>query len=406
MKSVLFVAYGGGHVAMLAPIASALLEAKRPFVFLALTTARATLDSLSIPSIGFRDLTGAMDMDVQAWGRILADELPDGGSVSFEESVSYLGLNFRELVQDVGEVEAWKRYRTFGRHSFLPVRTMEHAISMIKPDVVVTTNSPRVEQAAILAARRLSIPSICAVDLFALQEIQWIGKPNYADCICVLNEQVRDFFLDNGRQPEEVIVTGNPAFDALNDPIVEIEGYRLREKRGWNDGLINILWASQIEPESHPFSSLKGDPMLPRNVEQELRKFIASNSQYRLIVRYHPSENVSFEPDERVDFSPNIEPIEPLLHAVDIVVVTASTVGLQASIVGKPVFSIDQSIFTSDTLYSRMGISVGLDHVDGLQSELLRLCISPGSLKQPLRRFKNFAPTSTQRLLSVINSFL
>lgn len=76
---ILLVAYGGGHVAMLTPIAQTLTAQGQPFIFLALTTAKSVLDRLGIPSIGFRDLPEATDSDAQRWGIELAGDLPVGG---------------------------------------------------------------------------------------------------------------------------------------------------------------------------------------------------------------------------------------------------------------------------------------------------------------------------------------
>lgn len=401
-RSTFLVAYGGGHVAMLAPIASALAAAGRPFTFLALTTASVALDRLGIPSIGFRHLPGAEDPEVQAFGRALAADLPAGGPVAPEETIAYLGASFRDLVQEVGEAEAWRRYRSAGRHAFLPVRTLQNALQALAPSLVVATNSPRAEQAAILAAGRLGIPSICLVDLFALHAVQWIGQLGYANRVCVLNESVREMFLAYGRLPHEVVVTGNPAFDRLTAPETLAQGAGLRRERGWDDGLITLLWASQIEPDRHPFADLQGDPTLPRLVEQVLREFVAGNPLYRLVVRYHPSERIEFLPGERVYFSPPQEPISALLHAVDVVVVTASSVGLEASIAGRSVISVDASIFTPDTQFSRTGVSVGIDEVSALPQAILAL----GAL-EPKKLVKHQSPgDSAQNLIGVMNSFL
>lgn len=389
---------------MLAPVALALQAAGRPFTFLALTTASSTLHALGIPSIGFRDLPGVDEPGVQAWGRALAADLPAGGPVAPEETIAYLGASFGDLVHEVGEAEAWRRYHSAGRQAFLPVRTLEAAFRAMAPTVVIATNSPRAEQAAIHAAHRLDIPSICIVDMFALQEVQWIGKPGYATRVCVINERVREMFLAYGRLPHEIVVTGNPAFDRLTAPESVAQGAALRRERGWDDGLITLLWASQREPDRHPFADLHGDSTLPRLVEQTLRNFIAENPLYRLVVRYHPSERIEFLPSERVHLSPTQEPISALLHAVDLVVVTASTVGLQASIVGRPVISVDASIFTPDTQFSRMGVSVGIDAVSELPQALLALGL-PTPVKLPAHHSK-YCSMATQNVIDVVDSLL
>lgn len=401
---ILFVAYGGGHVALLAPVALAQQKAGRPFIFLALTTAGAYLDRLGIPYIGFRHLEGAQDADVQTYGEALAQNLPVGGPVLREETVAYLGLNYRELVREHGQAQAQLLFQERGRQAFLPVAIFERLLERLKPALVVATNSPRSERAAILAARRVGIPSICAVDTFALQEVQWIGVPAYADRVCVLNEQVRQMLIEHGRKPEEVVVTGNPAFDRLTTLQAVETGAQLRHGRNWSDGLITILWASQNEPEQHPFADRIGDPLLPRRIEAYLREFIAANEEFRLVVRYHPSEHETFKPGLRVEFSPVGEDLGALLHAVDVVVVTASTVGLEASLAGRSVISVDASIFTADAPYSEMGISTGVKVVEDLGPELHKLAASHSRGTQRENTALVTAMTATQKVMQVIDS--
>lgn len=403
---ILFVAYGGGHVALLAPVALALQKAGLPFTFLALTTAGAYLDRLEIPYIGFRHLDGAQDVDVQTYGEVLAQDLPVGGPVPREETVAYLGLNYRELVREHGQVQAQMLFQERGRQAFLPVPVFERLLESLKPALVVATNSPRSERAAILAARRVGMPSICAVDIFALQEVQWIGVPGYADRVCVLNEQVRQMFIEHGRKPEEVVVTGNPAFDRLTTAQAVEAGAQLRQNRNWNDNLITILWASQIESATHPFADRVGDPSLPRRIEAYLREFVAVNQGFRLVVRYHPSEHEIFKRGLRVEFSPVAEDLGALLHAVDMVVVTASTVGLEASLVGRPVISVDASIFTADAPYSEMGISTGVKMVEDLGPLLHKLAITyrRGKLRESMSLVTKM--TATQKVMQVIDSLL
>lgn len=387
---------------MLAPIAQALVNAGRPFSFIAMTTAKLMMDRLGIPSIGFRDLLEAIDIDAQRLGNELAAQLPLGGPVSPQETVAYLGASFRDLVDEFGEDQARRRYSESGRQAFLPVSTMRRVIERIAPDLVIATNSPRAERAAILAAGQLGIPSVCAVDLFALQEVQWIGQPGYASRVCVLNESVRKMFLAHGRKPEEVIVTGNPAFDQLTAPETATAGAQLRHARGWDDGKKTVLWASQIEPERHPFNDLSGDPSLPRQIERHLREIVAADENLRLVVRYHPSERVVFEPGVRVDFSPLSEPISTLLHAIDAVVVTASTVGLEGALAGRPVVSIDNSIFTPDTQYSAMGVSRGVTNLQDLKIALDEALAGLG----PVFNRGQTGKTATQEILKVIDSLI
>lgn len=402
---ILVVTYGGGHAALAVPVIKEMLSNGYDVTVLGLTTAAKYFKEHGISNIGYKDLLGASDLDTQHFGKLLAKEVPSNGAVLYKETVAYLGLNFRELVIKHGEQEALGMYSKQGRQAFLPVETMKSALNQFKPDLLIATNSPRTERAAIMAARECGVPSICIVDLFALQEVQWIGQPGYADKICVLNETVRQMFIAHGRQPHEVVVTGNPAFDRLTTQEAKLAGLKLKQSRGWDDDKINILWASQPEPEKHPFADKKGDPQLPRRIELELRELVAKNTGFRLIVRYHPSEAEQFIAQENVDFSPTSESLAALLNAVDIVIVTASTVGLEASIVGCDLVSVDCSIFTEDAPYSTMGISQGVKQINDLTSAILKITASKNDSSQK-KEMKENQPNATNLILSQINSIL
>jgi len=400
---ILLVAYGGGHVAMLAPIFRALKASGYPVTFLALTTAGKFLDNLNIPYIGYKDLPGANDADAQAYGRQLASAIPPGGPVPESETIAYLGLNYRELVKLHGAGRAESLYAEKGRQAFLPAGLFESWFMELKPSLVIATNSPRSEQAAILAAKKKGIPAICAIDLFGLQEIQWIGNPGYANKICVLNEDVRQMLLKKGRKPEEVVVTGNPAFERINSVEAHAAGIALRKSRNWNDELKTILWASQIEPVQHPFAPRRGDPELPRRIENQLRNFVSHHKGFRLVVRYHPSEQVCFrEGQDRVELSPRDEDLAALLHAVDTVVVTSSTVGLEAYIAGRQVISVDCSIFTDDAPYSRMGIASGVSKVENLDELLLTAPVRNSGDKEDLHQ----KTSATQKILETAKQLI
>lgn len=367
---ILAVTYGGGHAALVAPVVKELRCIGHEVTVLGLTTAASYLKEQGINSIGFNDLLEPSNREAYEMGCRLSQALGRGGPISKEETIAYLGLSYQDLIGRVGEEAAASEYSEKGRQAFLPIGVMKRAIDRFNPDVMFATNSPRAEQAAILAAGECGIPSVCAVDLFALQEVQWIGKPGYATRVCVLNEAVRAMFLARGRCEDEIVVTGNPAFDRLHLAEVRTEGARLRHERGWDDGLVTLLWASQVEPEQHPFAPRQGNPALPRKIEAVLRRFVQETPGFRLVVRYHPSEKVEFVEQRGVIFSPSAENLHALLHAVDGVVVLSSTVGLEASLIGKSVVSVDCSIFTKDAPYSKMGISYGVPNPEDLPAAI------------------------------------
>ncbi|MBN3575787.1 hypothetical protein [Vibrio neptunius] len=368
-KRVLCVSYGGGHAAMLAPLIKELeKDTNVEVISLALTTAKNYLEAYGISCFGFKDFTFLAEGDWKTIGENLLDRDNMSNLVSIEESVAYMGVNMLDLIAKHGAKEAYREYERKGRQAFMPIDFMSKLLEQLSVDLVVTTNSPRSEQASVYAAKKLGIKSICLIDLFALQEYQWIKNNDYADRVCVLNQGVKDFLISKGRNEKDIVVTGNPAFDSININSHIAGGHALRAKKFSGTSMINILYASQPEPTVHPFCDLVGDPLLPRKVESWLRKIVSGNESYHLITRYHPSENIEFIPGKRVENG--VGELYELIHAVDIVVTMTSTVGLEAYIAGKRVITVDLSIFTKDAPYSEMGISTGVTDYEQLKNAI------------------------------------
>jgi len=368
MKKVLFVTYGGGHANMVVPVVKELM--KRDFVqvdVLGLTTSRSAFEKQGIPCFSFKDLP--IDQEAIAYGEALVENQQSHPLVSYRESVAYVGLSYQSLVRRGGAKEAEELYKAKGRQAFLPVDIMEKLIVDKSYDLVVATNSPRSEQAAIIAAGKLNVPSICMVDLFATQGIKWIGQKGYASKVCVLADAVKDMLVNGGRLPDEVVVTGNPAFDQLANLELDQLGRKLRQTKKWDEKKI-ILWCSQPEPEVHPFTGEKGNPELPMQIEKALKKACDEHQEWQLFVRPHPSENLEKrEYLEGVEYGRE-EDLPSLLKAVDVVVVTSSTVGLEAALIGKSVVALNMSIFSPDMPFADMGIAHGVDQLEGLGSAI------------------------------------
>ncbi len=370
MRTVLFVAYGGGHVRMLLPVARLLRDRGLAApVFVGLTTARAEVEAAGFPSLGFADVVEEGDGPAMERGRDLASRLPSH-AWSFEESAAYLGLSFADLVADHGEAEAGRLYGTHGRQAFLPVRTMERFLRRLQPALLVATSAPRAERASILAARRLGVPSVCLVDLFAAYEIEWLREPGFADRVCVLNAHVQARLVAAGRAAQEVVVTGNPAFDGLLDPAVRGRGLALRRDRGWQDRQV-WLWASQLEPASHPCQPGRGDTGLPMRIARELQRIAQSRPAMELVIRPHPSESdFRIELGPRQHLSPRSEDLHVLLHACDGVVVLTSTVALEARLAGCTVVQVLGSLYSDDAPYLAHGIADAAVPLTGLEAAI------------------------------------
>jgi len=368
-KKIVFVTYGGGHVNMLVPVIKELQKQDNlELVVLGLTTAGSVLKNNNIPYIGFKDLLKDNDNALK-WGKKLVRKNDAHNLVSYKESVAYMGLSYVDLENEYGKEMAAKLYSEKGRQVFNPMNTIRRFLEEESPDLLVATNSPRAERAAINVARELGIASVCLIDLFALQEVEWIGRSGYADQICVLSEYVKNILIKHERVASEIIVTGNPAFDSLKT--YKNKSNYFRQKYGISNQSKVILWASQPEPNIHPFTGEKGVPQLPENIESHLVDIATKNPEYRIIFRLHPSEHRKYSNlPKNVYVSRPDDSLYEQLALSDVVLTMSSTVGLEAAIIGKDLITIDLSVFTKDAPYSEMGLSYGVKNLYELENLL------------------------------------
>jgi hypothetical protein len=356
----LFVSYGGGHAKALLPVAQRVrdLGIAEP-VYLALTTAAVTVRGAGIRTIGFADFITDADHRARAKGEELVAQL-QVQTADRDESVAYLGLSYIDLEDRLGVEVAAREYEKYGRQAFLPLGILERVMRQLRPALVVATNSPRAEQAAIQTARAMNIPSVCLVDLFGIWERALLARPDYANAVCVLNDAVGQSLVRAGRPRADVHVTGNPAFDTVVDPAMEAAGADLRRQAGW-DSLQVCLYASSPEPVSIPGVTGTGDPQFPRAIEQKLIAAVGANPLLALWVRRHPSEAPADEIAQlnhpRIRVSTSQMPLHAAIHASDEVIVTVSTVGVEANLAGKLVTQVRGSILDHLSPYLEMGIA-------------------------------------------------
>lgn len=398
MKKVLFACYGSGHVRMVVPVAQALQRSGRAQVqVLALTTAASEVREAGLPLLQFKDFARPADEAALARGRELAAGMTS--VVDEEETAAYLGLSYADLEAQCGAEEAQRRYARDGRQAFFPLSTLRRILREVRPDLLVATNSPRAERAAITAARGLGIPAVCMVDLFAIDEVRWIGEPGYADRICVLNEHVRRFLVEAGRGDHEVVTTGNPAFDSLRAPQTAAAGALLRRSQGW-EGRRVVLWAAQEEPAFHPFDGRPGDPTLPGHALQALLDWTGHNEDTILCVRPRAGQPIPQLRADRAVVTGQDWPLHSLLHAVDVVVTLTSTVGLEGHLAGARLVQVRGSVFENAMPLERFGIADAAVPLSELPQTLDRV-------SRAGRRSQGEAgPPATGKVLAVLEQFL
>lgn len=374
---VLFVTYGNGHITKVAPVVKALETQGIQCWVLALTLGYAQAQRLGLKPLGYKDFLNLLDGEkALGYGRVLWPENkhPD---VNEFESCCYLGVNYLEWVETHGEELASQLYAKGGRRSFLPVRFIGKIIDFLQPSVVVSTSSPRSEQAAIEAAVQRGIPSLTMLDVFANPHDTYLHHTVYADRITapslMAGQQLRDAGIDESR----IRVTGCPAYDSLRDAGHVADGQSLKHGLGW-DGLSVLLWAGSLEQDGPDISSEYSGAGFGVMVEQRLRAWVRGRPDVALIVRYHPTQYHLFRDlgaQDRVYVSnPTKDLLYPQLHAADTVLVQTSTVGFEAALIGKRLLNLAFSPTVVNTEYdfSKLGLAEAVQSIDELTDVLDR----------------------------------
>lgn len=226
MKKILFVTYGGGHVDIVIQLVKEIEKTSNiKYSILALTTARKVLDNVGIESKSCKDyIEEAGYLNAIEIGKELANDFWSPSlSVSYEETVSYLGVSMVDLISCKGNQGAFNLYEEQGRSVFCPVDFLTKVLDVEKPDVVVTTCYVRMEKAAVLAAKNIDgVKSVLIDDLLGSAVL---GENIFAegliahlsqlpDKICVLNEAVKNLISNAGVPKKNIFITGQPVFSS------------------------------------------------------------------------------------------------------------------------------------------------------------------------------------------------
>ena len=383
---IFFVTYGNGHIGKVAPVVHALRERGVRTRVMALTLGYRQAQRLGLDPVGYRDYLHLVNQrKATAYGRLLlpTNQHPD---VDDEESVAYLGVNYLEWVQEHGREGARRRYLQGGRRSFMPQKFIGQVIDQIQPSLIVSTASPRSEQAAIEAGVARGIPTLTMMDLFALPHDNFRRNAVFADRITVLCELARDNLIEAGVHSAKISVTGCPAYDKIFDPQMASIGLDWKRRLGW-EGLEVVMWAGNLEEAAPNVPPEFSGPGLGILVEKRLRDWVAQRRDVALIVRYHPNQYHLF-PDlgaqERVYRSnPGQDPLHEQLFACNCIVTQTSTVGFEGALMGKRLLALSFSpwVINFDFDYGKLGLGESVPSLETLVPMLEAPMHEPGNRK-------------------------
>ncbi len=366
-KKIIYICYGGGHAKIIAAVYKKMASSSQvEQLVVALTTARSTFIQEGIPYISFLDLAASVP-EAKEVGKKLIGSQYQHPEVPIEESIAYMGLSYLDLVHEHGEQEASRLFAQSGRKAFLPKRTFQTLFCEKKPDLVITTNSPRAEKAAIEAAMQLQISSICIADLFTESDLRgFLSRPDYGSKICVINDFAKEVLISAGRPKDEIVITGNPAFDKLSDPENIIAADLYKKKHNLTNQT-TVLWARSALPE---------DTALADEVEQRLIKYALEHSEVTLIIRSHPNEPPRLVPKaQNIILNTPEDALAKVLHASDIVCTLYSTVAVEACLVGKKVIQMTNTELYKSFNCVQAGIAEGASSIEELLGKIQQISL-------------------------------
>lgn len=402
---ILLASYGAAHVRMITPLLPRLREAGHEPIALALTTATYEYGKWGIPCLRITDYVEARDPEIRKYAEpLLAKHHNPASGISLEESTAYLGACMRDLVQQLGEEEAQKRYQSLGLNAFEPLGLAADIIQKSGAGAVVSTCSPRLESALLRAAVAQGIPSFCLMALFPLVGMRYLSRADNGQYIFVGNEHFKQQLIANGRPQESIRIIGNPAMDLLVSKNPAARRSKLREARGLKDNDTVILWAEQPEPD--PLSPW------PKQVRSEVGELRHLSATYKPMIRLHPSSQIgeSENAPDGVLVSTRTEDVADALLTSDIVITATSTLGYEAALMEKDVIIVKGSAYDHLADYApEQGFLVVQDKREIPQAVKLLAEDSPERRALRAARAKlpgpgNFAADTVTEIIRLINN--
>ena len=268
-------------------------------------------------------------------------------SMPINDMIFYLGVSYNDLVNEFGEELAFAKYKKKKRQVFNPKFALKKIIEHISPDYLFTTNSPRMEAAAIFAAKELLIPSVQILDLFGDD----YPIPS-ADNIIVMNEFVKTKLLNSGIK-KNIIPLGQPIFDKTIEEVNKINKEVVLNNLGYNNNDRILLFCPTPYYLWNDDLSLKGigeESKINIPIFNLLSDLII-NFDVKIILRPHPlSDNINHYV-KYLDKFPSIKYFNnndlnlfESLSISEIVVVYNSTIAVQAAVCNKVVFTYNYDI--------------------------------------------------------------
>ncbi|MFJ7952312.1 UDP-N-acetylglucosamine 2-epimerase [Lysinibacillus sp. NPDC096418] len=352
MKKAFLVSYGGGHINIILSVAKELSK-YLDVTILGLTNAKLKAINAGFKTKTYYDYASEDEIKLGMEYKYLH---VDGNSFDLQDTIAYYGVNLQSLIEEVGETKALNLFKELDRKVFLPVEKFKEIFQLEKPDIILVTNSPRSEFAALLAAKEMNIPSISIEDLFGMDPSEFgsfrkINRFKIPDYICVMSEIVKSNLIEMGVEKDKIVVTGQPAFDDIH--LID-SSPNLIEKE--------ILYASQPTSNTH-------------SILAALIKVKKEGKIKEITVKLHPSQQVeeySYIKDDGLKLIEGKVDIKQLITKHRVVLTEYSTVGLEAVFLDRALVTVSLSSESELVPYEKLGLSYNANDLNELKTAIIK----------------------------------
>ena len=293
-------------------------------------------------------------------------------TVEKKADIVVIGHKYSEKILQKNGID----YKTIDSYSLkdVSVNSMRHLLKIESPDLVLTgtsyqdeENKDLIEQTIILAAKEENIKSLAVLDFWNIYSMKfsdiYTGEkfkflPNKIAIMDLIAEQD---MVTEGFNKKRLVVTGNPHFDHLSQKAQDFtkkDGQFIREKIGLSSGFL-IFYAGSIfkkEKETFGYWDLDVISLINETVKSLPLK---QRKQIELIVKLHPrtpqpdvleiKRYISKYSFDRMKLVAKIDTQE-LVLASDLILISVSTVGIEAIYMRKPCISLQPGLKGKDFL--------------------------------------------------------
>ena len=321
-------------------------------------------------------------------------------SDDFQRSLTYGNVSIYELVRkDIGDLlRSLKAYA-----AVTLIEASKRILEMEKPDVVIMHDEYGALQLSLInAAREKGIPTVSIQHgLVSEEQISYVHEQEHIsgerkellfpipDKMCVWSERAKQNLTEIAKFPLSVpIITGDPKTDLLPEAIKFFDYEKIMGKLGIPKGKKIIMFATENLP------SIDERSIIVKNVFDAIKAL----PDCHMIVKMHPNETdvlfyeraaneAKFQNYSIIrDFS-----LYELLYISNLVILSYSTVAVEAMRMKKPVISLDLMHLHSNVSFIKNRKAIVISNSSDLLSAIEMCLANTDKVKEIVEKGKIFA---------------